>query len=305
MKTPIYKLYSTNNNIYIKRDDLLPYCFGGNKYRISQCYIDDMLKNNANHIIAYGPPSSNLCRVLSCMAKSRGIKCTVICATNNETRTFYNSVMLKAMNAELLICSKNNVANTVQEVLDNSKNAGFIPYYIYGNKYGIGREHIPVKAYYDVYSEICMQEMEIGIHFDKIYIACGTGTSYSGLLCANINDNLSHEIIALSVARDYNNCVSHIKQYVETFLKSPCNESLIKVVDKYRLSYSEYNKDILHTIKHVFEQYGVPLDPIYTGKAFWAMEEELKHINNQNILFIHTGGTPLFFDYIHEIMEEA
>jgi D-cysteine desulfhydrase len=45
-------------------------------------------------------------------------------------------------------------------------------------------------------------------------------------------------------------------------------------------------------------QHGIPLDSTYTGKAFWGMMQYIKkeQIKEKNILFIHTGGTPLFFD---------
>lgn len=40
------------------------------------------------------------------------------------------------------------------------------------------------------------------------------------------------------------------------------------------------------------------MDTTYTGKAYWGMKEHIKkyQITEKNILFIHTGGTPLFFD---------
>ena len=44
------------------------------------------------------------------------------------------------------------------------------------------------------------------------------------------------------------------------------------------------------------KNYGIPLDATYTGKAFMGMTEYIKEIKERNILFIHTGGTPLFFD---------
>ena len=43
---------------------------------------------------------------------------------------------------------------------------------------------------------------------------------------------------------------------------------------------------------------GMPLNKTYTGKAFWGMTEYIKKndIKHKNILFINTGGAPLFFD---------
>ena len=51
----------------------------------------------------------------------------------------------------------------------------------------------------------------------------------------------------------------------------------------------------------------LPLDPIYTGKAFWGMQEYLKTagITDSRILFLHTGGTPLFFDYVSKSVSRS
>ena len=61
-----------------------------------------------------------------------------------------------------------------------------------------------------------------------------------------------------------------------------------------------YNETIVKTIEDQYYLNGIPLDTSYTGKAFWGMQEYIKKmkINNKNILFIHTGGLPLFFDKI-------
>ena len=49
-------------------------------------------------------------------------------------------------------------------------------------------------------------------------------------------------------------------------------------------------------IAKVITNYGIPLDATYTGKAFMGMTEYIEDVKGKNILFIHTGGTPLFFD---------
>ena len=67
--------------------------------------------------------------------------------------------------------------------------------------------------------------------------------------------------------------------------------------------YGKYNDSILETIKKVFETSGIPLNSTYTGKAFWGMEKyiELENITGKNILFVNTGGSPLFFDDLEEL----
>ena len=47
----------------------------------------------------------------------------------------------------------------------------------------------------------------------------------------------------------------------------------------------------------------VTMDGIYTGKAFYGMKEYLKthQIRGKNVLFLHTGGAPLFFDELTDL----
>ena len=54
------------------------------------------------------------------------------------------------------------------------------------------------------------------------------------------------------------------------------------------------------TIRFALECWGIPLDATYTGKAFMGMREVLasRRLTGKNTLFLHTGGTPLFFDWM-------
>ncbi len=67
--------------------------------------------------------------------------------------------------------------------------------------------------------------------------------------------------------------------------------------------YGRQNEDINNTIREMLVKYGIPMDSTYTGKAFTGMKKyiETNDIKEKNILFIHTGGTPLFFDYLKGI----
>ncbi len=52
------------------------------------------------------------------------------------------------------------------------------------------------------------------------------------------------------------------------------------------------------------------LDPVYTGKAFYGMSQYIREnkIQGKNILFIHTGGLPIFFakgEMIKSLLKKA
>lgn len=80
LQSPLYLLEQDNNNkkIYIKRDDLIPFSFGGNKVRIAREFINDMKQKGKNYMIGYGNARSNLSRALMNLCTKEGIPCLII-----------------------------------------------------------------------------------------------------------------------------------------------------------------------------------------------------------------------------------
>lgn len=311
MITPIKKLDTiANNNIYIKRDDLMDFSFGGNKVRISQEIFDDMLSKGGDCIIGYGSSRSNLCRAIANMSYAKGIPCHIVSpAEEDGTRVkSSNSALVENCNSKIHYCNKTDVAKTVEAVIEECKKEGYTPYYINGDKFGRGNERTPLYAYEKAYEEILLQSKEQNIEFDYIFLATGTGMTQSGLLIGCEKHNGNEKIVGISVARE----TETEKNVILNFLKcAGFDESIktkINVTDEYLCGgYGKYNQQISDTIWSVYKKHGIPLDPTYTGKAFYGMTEHLKknNITNKNILFIHTGGTPLFFDFIKQYKEKV
>lgn len=306
-KTPLVKFPTTyqNNSIYIKREDLIPFCFGGNKYRIAKEYLSDMESQGKDCLIGYGNVRSNLARVLANLCVSKAVPCHIICPSDDNLTDIAtaNSQMVKLCGAVLHHCTKHNVPETVDSVLALCKLGGHNPYYVNGDRYGKGNEATPVKAYAKAYSEIVEVEKELGFDFDYIFLATGTGMTQSGLIAGQVLAKKSSEIIGISIARNKDSEINIIENYLDAFFKNlgikPPALYNIKVDDNYLCGgYGKYNNAILKTIEDVFCNSGITLDPTYTGKAFYGMKQWLNvhHIEGKKILFIHTGGTPLFFD---------
>lgn len=311
--TPIQKLdILKNNNIYVKRDDLLPFSFGGNKVRIAEEYFNDLKSQKKDVLVAYGNSRSNLCRIMSNMAYKQGIKCVVISPSDDDgsIQITNNSILVNSCETEYIHCEKGKVSETVSMVLDSLRNKGMNPYYIYGDKYGKGNEHTPVNAYFKVFDEILIQEKEIGIHFDYIFLSTGTGMTQSGLISGKIINKTNQKIVGISVARNKKNEEKVLNDYIQSFMNKKYDTSKqdyyneIIIDDSYiGDGYGKANNNILNLIKEVYKKEGLYLDPTYTGKGFYGMVDYLKKkgIKNKNVLFIHTGGAPLFFDNIDRI----
>ena len=300
-KTPVIQIPDESNRMYIKRDDLLPFSFGGNKLRIALEFIKDMEKQGKDCIVGYGNARSNLSRALANLCYQFKIPCHIISPADEDGTIIdtYNSKMVLSCDAKFHYCKKTNVAETVGNVLKALREGGLNPYYIYGDSTGKGNEHTPMLAYIKVYEEIKNQ-------YDYIFLATGTGMTQGGLLAGKAINNGSEKIIGISIARSAAQETEVLRKSLECFSSriQKIGKCEINVEDAYLCDgYGTYNRQIERTIHQQLTRNGMPLDPIYTGKAFWGMQDYLKQngITGKKVLFIHTGGTPLFFDYIKGI----
>lgn len=305
--TPITKLNVPGNSFYIKRDDLLPFSCGGNKVRIAYEFLEDMKAKGGNCLIMYGNSRSNLCRVLASACYMEGIPCMMICSDDPDGvhRKTKNSVLVGLLGLEIIYCAKNAIAPAVDEAFRRAVSRGLIPYYIYGNRFGTGNEGCAARAYARAYDEICAQEKAMGIRFDYIFHASGTGATQSGLVCGHLVRGDDRKIVGISVSRDKERGTGIIKCGVTEWFRDegrtlpPRFADEIILADEYLAGgYGEYSEEILETIRTEWRRDSICLDPTYTGKAFTGMLSYLKenNIEDKNILFIHTGGTPLFYD---------
>ena len=306
MITPIVNLGEyKNNHLYVKREDLLPFSFGGNKYRIVEEIINDFLRGGYDCIIGYGNARSNLCRVISNVAYSKNILCYIISPSDDDGNRIEtaNSKIVSSCNTRIIYCSKQDVLETVNNLILTLQQKGLKPYYIYGDSTGKGNEQILSKAYISVFDEILKQESESGIKFDYLFLPAGTGMTYSGLVLGKIKNKSSLKLVGVSVARDSSRCYAVLNEYLNAYNLSldSFNNKLIEFCDEYLCGgYGNYDDNIQSVIEYSMKQFGMPLDPTYTAKAFYGMSSYLEKnsIKDKNILFLHTGGTPLFFDYI-------
>lgn len=303
--TPIQKLSENINNniIYIKRDDLHPISFGGNKARKAVLFFEEFIRNEFDCIVTYGSNRSNHCRIIANIAASMRIPCYIISPTETYHPTI-NSKMVKMFGAFVKQCSISEVSITIERTLNELTAHGLRPYFIQGGGHG----NIGTQAYIEAYEEILDYEKLCRVYFDYIFLTTGTGTTQAGLVCGKLIHGDERKIIGISNARKrtFGRKVVHdsVNSYLMSIGKELVTIDEIDFVDDYVLDgYGKYNDQILQTIKETLLHDGIPMDTTYTGKAFWGMKEYVKknQIFKKNILFIHTGGTPLFFDNLEEL----
>ena len=295
--TPVQRI---EENLYIKRDDLIPYSFGGNKARKGFLFFDEIDKGGFDCVVTYGSSHSNHCRIISNMAAARGLPCYLI-GPEEVSDITYNSKFMQLFGAEIITVPVAQVHDALEHKLDELRNAGKKPYFIQGGGHG----NIGTQAYVECYEEIKKYETEHGVFFDYIFFASGTGTTHAGLVCGQIKQNDNRKIIGISIARKNPRgrqiVIDSIKEYLGE--RKDIEDKTIFIDDYTGDGYGCQSEDINNTIHNVLVKYGIPMDSTYTGKAFTGMKKYIgaNGIKGKNILFIHTGGTPLFFDDLESL----
>lgn len=302
--TPIQHLGVFNGNyLYIKRDDLIPYSFGGNKARKGRLFFEEIDQGGYDCVITYGSSQSNHCRIISNMAAARNLPCYLV-SPNEVCDISFNGKLMELFGAEVIRASVEQVHDTIEKLLEKLKAKGKHPYFIPGGGHG----NIGTLAYLKCYEEIAYYERKHSVHFDYIFFATGTGTTQAGLVCGQLINEDDRKIIGISIARKNPRGRNVIVESIREFLQEndmqidecKIQEATIFLDDYTGNGYGKDDKKIENTIKEVITKHGIPLDSTYTGKAYYGMEKyiESNNVKGNNILFIHTGGTPLFFDTI-------
>lgn len=311
MLSPIHEIVDrthADNHLFVMREDLLPFSLGGNKVRIAQAFLDDMAKRGCDTMVAYGNARSNLCRVMANRCRQLGIPCYIICSTSEDEAGLEttNSRLMAFLGAEMVPCLVSDIAETVEGLMSRLRAEGRRPYYIYGDKFGRGNEGVAASAYARLYPELLAHEHAAGTGFDYIFLPSGTGSTQAGLTCGHLIAGDATKVVGILISsRTPERARSIIETGMESYLAGAAPKLAGGIADALRLEcgftrggYGAYDDEILRCIKEEFELNGMPLDPTYTGKAFLGMEEVIRRdgITGARILFVHTGGTPLFYD---------
>lgn len=312
--TPIQRLACAEasrlgNRIYVKRDDLIPCALGGNKVRIAHEFLSDLRARCCDALIMYGDLRSNLCRVLALLCHEEGIPCLMVATSENgDEIPSFNQDVIRRLGVEALVCKKTGIATAVDSAFERLRSRGLRPYYIYGDRTGSGNEGVAANAYAAAYEEICSQERGLGLRFDLIVTPYGTGCTQGGLVCGSLRADDEREIVGISISsRPRERALSILDDTIRLWFEREGR----KLPGDYRRhmnlqtaytcgGYGARDQRVDELIERMLLTEGLPLDPTYTGKAFRGMLDYLEDhkIGEKNVLFLHTGGTPLFYDYL-------
>ncbi|MGJ5641981.1 1-aminocyclopropane-1-carboxylate deaminase/D-cysteine desulfhydrase [Formosa sp. S-31] len=272
---PIVLDSNRNISLSVKREDLLHEFVSGNKYRKLYYNVLKAKTKNYSTLLTFGGAFSNHIAAVAYAGKASGLKTIgIIRGEELALETNLNPTLKFAASCGMqfkFVTREDYRLKETDEFLCDLQDA-FGDFYLVPeggtNSLAVmGCEHI-----------LTPQDAA----FNYICCAVGTGGTISGL----INSSAEHQTVLGFPALKGDFLQNNISKFA-----SKTNWELI--TDYHFGGYAKVNTDLIQFINHFKAQYGIPLDPVYTGKVMFGVMD-LIHSGyfpeGSNILMIHTGG---------------
>lgn len=272
--SPIQKIVNTAvEQLYIKRDDLIDPYVSGNKWRKLKYLVHKAKTENKNHLVTFGGAFSNHLVATAALCSKLQLKSTGFVrgeVVNNEMLT-----ICKLYGMQLIFvdrdCYKNKMA-LYEAHFKNDSNTLFI------DEGGASLEATLGCA------EIIA---ELDQTYDHIFVAAGTGTTAAGLLAGLYQHQLQTKLHVIPVLKG----ATFIEQEINKY--TPIRGQLCIHTDYHFGGYAKTNNELITYMKAFVAHTGILIDPVYTAKMFYAIEDLYQKETfkkEDKILAIHTGG---------------
>jgi D-cysteine desulfhydrase len=320
LPTPVKKLSRFGERLgvelYMKRDDLTGMALTGNKVRKLEFAMADALAQKADVVLTCGGAQSNHSRATAVAAAMVGLRCRLLLRTAdpaNPPPAEGNILIDRMAGAEIVWISREEYQQR-HEIFEREaaslRKEGLTPYIIpEGASNPIGSW-----GYIAAAEELARDITRLpgGVERPTTIIhASGSGGTAAGMILGARLADLPAKVVTFNVCDDRPYFVRVIGDICEQLIAGYQLEvdfdrqRDIDIIDGYvGRGYAVSRPEELTLLCDVARTEGIFLDPVYTGKAFYGMVQELKRepgCFGERIVFIHTGGIFGLFSIAAEI----
>lgn len=311
--------------VWVKRDDQTGLGFGGNKARKLEHIMADVETQGADSVVTWAGVQSNWCRQVAAAAARMGIRSVLVLLkkAGGHPAVDGNLLLDRLFGAEIRLADApegksflalENVRELVDPVLEEEREAGRTPYLApVGGSLMEGNLNRPLGAlgYVRAFAEILEQATARGFEPQAIVLATGSAGTQAGLLVGAKLLCPSTRIIGVSVAEDAGTVSDYVREISDALLQElgvqeKMTSDEITVLDEYLAEgYGVLVPEVVEAVESLARQDGLLLDPVYTGKSMWALKDLVAKgvfLEGEDVIFLHTGGTPALFPYREGLM---
>lgn len=293
--------------IFVKRDDLLGLAAGGNKTRKLEFLIADALAKGATSLITCGAVQSNHCRLTAAAAAREGLECHLVLEERVPDSYLRDGTgnnflfHLLGVSSITVVPGGTDLAAAMEALRQDHESAGQTSYVIPGG----GSNPLGALGYVACADEILAQSFDLGVNFDAVVCASGSGGTHSGLL-AGLLPQGGPRVQGISVRFDSPTQQARLESLLAKTLELldisyQFDPADIVVHDDYvGDGYSHPTDGMVEAVQLLARTEAILLDPVYTGKAMAGLIDLIRvgeFTDTETVLFLHTGGAPALYAY--------
>jgi D-cysteine desulfhydrase len=298
--------------LWIKRDDLTGFGFGGNKIRGLEFLLADALAQEADTIVTGAGPQSNSVRATAAAAVHAGLSVVAVYSGTPPQEVQGNYRLTRMLGAEVRFTGDSNRASVdgfIEVVATELRKHGRRPYTIPRG----GANVLGTLGYVLVAHELAEQCAALGILPDAIVLATGSCGTHAGLLAGTHALRLPWRVEGFTVSRPVDEVQTRVYDLAQAalerlgFARTLSSREVIVHDGFIGAGYGIPTAEGAQAIRLAARREGIFLDPTYTGKAlagFIAHTRAGRFRRDETVLFLHTGGEPALFvgegSWLHE-----
>ena len=287
-------LHLPAGDVWIQRDDLIHPIVSGNKWRKLIGHLNQMSSEGKRILITFGGAYSNHLVATALAAESAGFRCIGILRGEEEMQNHYLDIA-KAAGMELYGVSRalyRDKAAGLEKVL---RKCDLSPEDVFVVAEG-GSGPLGLIGFEDLVDDW----QKTGKRIEHIFHASATGTTAVGLRKAldqsTINDKALNEVAVHSILV--------LKNSTEQLEFGQRHSAELSLVEGYEFGgYAKSNPALNDFVQSVSIRNSIAFEPIYTGKALFALndwliaqkESDALELDKESgvfpVVFLHTGGT--------------
>lgn len=287
--------------IWIKRDDLTECAVTGNKVRKLEFTLARARAAGCDTLITAGGLQSNHCRATALLGARLGFRVHLLLREEGAPNPHPQGNLLLDLLAGATVSrySKAHYRAHQAELYDqwaaHYREQGAHPWCIpVGASDGTG-----VWGYIGCAAELRADFAAAGIQPVAIVHATGSGGTQAGLTAGAHLYRLGCPVIGMAVCDDaayfQHKVRADLREWAQLYATGVAVEELaIEVNDRYiGPGYGQATPEVFETIRLLARTQGLVLDPVYSGKAFHGLLEEIRRgafSAAADVVFIHTGG---------------
>lgn len=296
-------------NIWMKRDDLLPGCGGGNKTRKLDFSFADAIQQGADTIITCGAVQSNHCRLTASWAAKESMDCHLV--LEERVKGSYhsdasgNNFLFQVLGTKSIsvVPGGSDMMQEMQKVADKLSTEGKKPYIIPGG----ASNAIGAIGYVACAQETLQQLFEMNLSIDHVVVPSGSAGTHAGMVTGFEGNNAQIPITGINVSRpkDLQEKIVHdlaLLTAEKVGVEQEISRDSVTCFDNYvGPGYSLPTEGMIEAVKLLATTEAILLDPVYSGKTMAGCIDLVRKdyfAGCENILFLHTGGAPALYAYL-------